>query len=70
MRPALLVRDLAGGGFLAQHSATLIDGTGNREDPGDSNRLKLHPVWLPWPISSTGSGAETRNVRQGRMPIT
>ena len=47
-----LVRDLAGGAFLAQQrNAVLVGGTGTgKNSSGHRHCAKLHPGWRPWSL--------------------
>ena len=70
-----LVRDLAGGGFIAQQrNAVLIGGTGTgKSHLRDRHRTQLHPRRVaaaassPPSISSTSSKPRPRAGRQGRI---
>ncbi|MGF6429912.1 hypothetical protein ABIE91_005132 [Bradyrhizobium elkanii] len=50
------VKDLAGGGFIAQQrNVVLVGGSGTGKDPsGHCNRQKLHPIRCPWPLLQCG----------------
>ena len=60
-----LVRDLAGGEFIAQQrNAVLVGGTGTGKTPfSHCHCQKLHPRRLPWPVLQRGRSCQPARDR-------
>ena len=65
-----LVRDLAGGGFLAQQrNLVLVGGTGIRQDPpGRRHRPRLHPRRRPRPLLQRRRPGQPARRRSPQRP--